>query len=186
MYSSNKEDNSRRKRTSVVDRIQGVIIYFQKLIYCWLQIFRSLFATFSENKDSKKRSECISIINNKLNFRYIAHSHSVYCAGSPLLLIYVFYVQSLYSFYWLYKYSLYSTFANYTVCILYVTHLNLFNDCRFILQHALKVYILRQLLNKLVIYILNKASNYNSEQKAKLQEKSKELLSGLNECTSVS
>ncbi|XP_070154508.1 uncharacterized protein [Polyergus mexicanus] len=57
---------------------------------------------------------------------------------------------------------------------------------KFILQHALKLSIIRGLVNKLLIYILNKASNYNPKKKAELQEESKKLLSGLNGSAKVS
>ncbi|XP_070154773.1 uncharacterized protein [Polyergus mexicanus] len=54
---------------------------------------------------------------------------------------------------------------------------------KFILQHALKLFIIRVLFNKLIIYILKKLSNYSSEKKAELQKKSKKLLSDLNGST---
>ncbi|XP_011253591.1 uncharacterized protein LOC105249660 [Camponotus floridanus] len=47
---------------------------------------------------------------------------------------------------------------------------------KFILQHALKLSIVRYFFNKFVIRILKKAANYDSEKKAELQEKSKKLL----------
>ncbi|KAL6420203.1 hypothetical protein ACFW04_013823 [Cataglyphis niger] len=56
---------------------------------------------------------------------------------------------------------------------------------KFIFQHALKLSFIREFFNKLLIHILNKASNYNSEKKAELQERSKKLLPSLNGSTRV-
>ncbi|XP_050459356.1 uncharacterized protein LOC126855592 [Cataglyphis hispanica] len=56
---------------------------------------------------------------------------------------------------------------------------------KFIFQHALKLSFIREFFNKLLIHALNKASNYNSEKKVELQERSKKLLSSLNGSTRV-
>lgn len=92
------------------------------------------------------------------------------------LLIYKFYVPESLQFLSINTHYIRLLQIKNSTYFIYIIYLYLINDCRFILQHALKLSIVRDFFNKLVIRTLNKAANYDSEKKTKLQEKSKKLL----------